>query len=316
MVRQPNATMMLTATSGVIATANRLKLCVTPCTSPRSDLANHSCMARVAMGNAPASLNPRTKRIAIRVTTPVVNPVKTTVSDQKGIIARSTLLGPKRSPSHPPGICPIAYAHKNALKTNPVAVLLSPNSFAMAGAATEMLLRSMYVSKYIRLIRNRTTHRVFVGLTAALSEMALDSRRGGMLVSNIVSVAAGRRGSTNAHSSWRGGAAIKKLNTEGAKDHGEPQRNRSAALSGVSRTFSAKLSVLSVAFLRVLCVKFRKAQEIAGARPAVARSIAPDCQSEETPSGRMATGRPSSADKSAAWYTCMTILACSGVTSG
>src|SRR6266481_3920891 len=191
MVRQPNATMMLTATNGVIATANRLKLCVTPCTSPRSDLANHNCIARVAMGNAPASLNPRTKRIAIRVTTPVVNPVKTTVSDQKGIIARSTLLGPKRSPSHPPGICPIAYAHKNALKTNPVAVLLSPNSFAMAGAATEMLLRSMYVSKYIRLIRNRTTHRVFVGLTAALSEMALDSRRGGMLVSNIVSVAAG-----------------------------------------------------------------------------------------------------------------------------
>src|SRR5882762_7739131 len=103
----------------------------------------------------------------------------------------------------------------------------------MAGAATEMLLRSIYVSRYIRLIRNRTTHRVFVGLTAAFSEMALDSKRGGMLVSNIVSVTAGRRGSSNAHSSRRGGAAIKKLNTEGAKDHGESQRNRSAALSGL-----------------------------------------------------------------------------------
>src|SRR6266699_6291666 len=192
MVRQPNATMMLTATSGVIATANRLKLCVTPCTSPRSDLANHSCMARVAMGNAPASLNPRTKRIAIRVTTPVVNPVKTTVSDQKGIIARSTFLGPKRSPSHPPGICPIAYAHKNALKTNPIAVLLSPNSFATAGAATEMLLRSMYVRRYIKLMRNRIPHRAFVGLNAAACEMALDSRAGAGLVSNVVSVIAGR----------------------------------------------------------------------------------------------------------------------------
>src|SRR5712691_11985171 len=191
MVRQPNATMMLTATSGVIATANRLKLCVTPCTSPRSDFANHSCMARVAMGNAPASLNPRTKRILIRVITPVVNPVNTTVSDQNGMIASSTLLGPKRSPSQPPGICPIAYAHKNALKTNPIAVLLSPNSFAMAGAATEMLLRSMYVSRYIRLIKNRTIHRVFVGLNAATCEMALDSRAGAGLVSNIVSVTGG-----------------------------------------------------------------------------------------------------------------------------
>src|SRR3979490_1169705 len=63
----------------------------------------------------------------------------------------------------------------------------------MAGAATEMLLRSMYVSRYIRLIRNRTTHRVFVGLTAAFAEMALDSRRGGMLGSNIVSVITSRR---------------------------------------------------------------------------------------------------------------------------
>src|SRR5712692_8538202 len=190
MVRQPNATMMLTATSGVIATANRLKLCVTPWTSPRSDFANHSCMARVAMGNAPASLNPRTKRVTIREITPVVSPVPTTVSDQKGMIARSTLLGPKRSPSHPPGICPIAYAHKNALKTNPIAVLLIPNSFAIAGAATEMLLRSMYVSRYIRLIRNRTIHRVFVGLSAAFSEMAVDFRTGGRLLSNIVSVTA------------------------------------------------------------------------------------------------------------------------------
>src|SRR6266699_518862 len=193
MVRHPKATIILTATNGVIATANRLKLCVTPCTSPRSDFANHSCMARVAIGNAPASLSPRTKRIEISEIIPVVIPVATTVSDQKGMIARSTLLGPKRSPSHPPGICPIAYAHKNALKTNPIAVLLRPNSFAIAGAATEILLRSMYVSRYMRLIKNRTTHRVLVGLNAATSETALDSSVGGRLVSNIVSVTVCRR---------------------------------------------------------------------------------------------------------------------------
>src|SRR5258705_12162870 len=105
----------------------------------------------------------------------------------------------------------------------------------MAGAATEMLLRSIYVSRYIRLIRNRTTHRVFVGLTAAFSEMALDSRRGGVLVSNIVSVTAGRRGSSNAHSSRRGGAPIQKLNKKGPKDHGELQRSRAVVLQRGSR---------------------------------------------------------------------------------
>src|SRR5258705_3933414 len=108
----------------------------------------------------------------------------------------------------------------------------------MAGAATEMLLRSMYVSRYIRLIRNRTTHRVFVGLTAAFSEMALDSRRGGMLVSNIVSVTAGRRGPSNAHSSRRSGATIKKLNTEGTKDHGGPQGKPAAVYTRRSLALS------------------------------------------------------------------------------
>src|SRR5258706_14397500 len=61
----------------------------------------------------------------------------------------------------------------------------------MAGAATEMLLRSMYVSRYIRLIKNRTIHRVFVALNAAFSEIALDVRTGGTLVSNNVSVTSG-----------------------------------------------------------------------------------------------------------------------------
>jgi hypothetical protein len=51
----------------------------------------------------------------------------------------------------------------------------------------------MYVSRYMRLIRKRTTHRVLVGLNAAASETALDSRIGGRLVSNIVSVTGSQR---------------------------------------------------------------------------------------------------------------------------
>jgi len=51
----------------------------------------------------------------------------------------------------------------------------------------------MYVSRYMRLIRNRTTHRVLVDLNAEASETALDSRIGGRLVSNMVSVTGSQR---------------------------------------------------------------------------------------------------------------------------
>src|ERR1700730_9759741 len=62
------------------------------------------------------------------------------------------------------------------------------NCSRMAGAATEILLRSMYVSRYMRLIKNRTIHRVFVGLRAASIEAASEVRTGGRLVSNNLSV--------------------------------------------------------------------------------------------------------------------------------
>src|SRR5260370_2091789 len=102
----------------------------------------------------------------------------------------------------------------------------------MAGAATEILLRSMYVSRYIRLIKNRTIHRVFVDLNAVFSEIALDVRTGGTLVSNNVSVTS-------------------------------------------SETIA-------------------KYYEITGARPAVARSLAPACQSAGRLSSSISTSRPSS----------------------
>src|SRR5258707_1399381 len=49
----------------------------------------------------------------------------------------------------------------------PTAVWLSPNSLAIAGAAMEMPVRSMYVIIYIRLISRRTNQRVLLGLEVA-----------------------------------------------------------------------------------------------------------------------------------------------------
>src|SRR5579864_4824257 len=53
-----------------------------------------------------------------------------------------------------------------------MAVLLSPNCLAISGCATEMLLRSMYVIRYMKLMRSRTSQRVPVGLDAAFSSVA------------------------------------------------------------------------------------------------------------------------------------------------
>src|SRR6266404_3009604 len=51
-----------------------------------------------------------------------------------------------------------------------------------------------------------------------------------------------------------------KLNTEDTKDHREPQRNRIFFFRRLSFPLPSKPSVISVAFLCVLCVNFRKAR--------------------------------------------------------
>ncbi len=51
-----------------------------------------------------------------------------------------------------------------------------------------------------------------------------------------------------------------KHNTEVTKHHRGPQRNRPYSFRHQLFSVSSKPSVRSVAFLRVLCVKFRKAQ--------------------------------------------------------
>ena len=91
---------------------------------------------------------------------PVAKAVIAVITDQKGTINKSTFRGPKRSASHPAGICPSAYAHRKALKINPTAVLVRLNSRAIAEAATETFVRSMYVIMYITLISIRIVQRV------------------------------------------------------------------------------------------------------------------------------------------------------------
>src|ERR1700682_5681277 len=61
--------------------------------------------------------------------------------------------------------------------------------------------------------------------------------------------------------SRRWGTALEKsFQHRGHREHREPRRNRSFPFRRLFLSFSTKPSVLSVAFLRVLCVKFRKLQ--------------------------------------------------------
>src|SRR5437660_4513200 len=101
--RQPHAFMMMTASGGVITTARRLKQWVIPWTKPRSDFGNQSCIARLAVGKAPASPKPKAKRIAKNDTAPAPQAVAAVIKDQHGTIARSTRFGPQKSASQPPG---------------------------------------------------------------------------------------------------------------------------------------------------------------------------------------------------------------------
>ena len=94
---------IITASSGVITTAKRLKQWVMPWTNPRSDFGNQSCIARLAVGKAPASPKPKAKRIAQKDVAPDPKAVAAVIKDQNGTIARSTRSGPKKSASQPPG---------------------------------------------------------------------------------------------------------------------------------------------------------------------------------------------------------------------
>ncbi len=104
MERHPSASIILTATNGVMAIPNRLKQWVTPCTVPRSDLGNQNCITRVAVGNPPASPRPNTKRMPTREAMPEATEVDAVIKDQKGTMTRNTIRGPKRSAHHSAGL--------------------------------------------------------------------------------------------------------------------------------------------------------------------------------------------------------------------
>jgi hypothetical protein len=60
-------------------------------------------MARVAVGNAPASPMPNKNRIIKKEPTPTALAVKAVMMDPKATMAPNTYLGPSLSPIQPPG---------------------------------------------------------------------------------------------------------------------------------------------------------------------------------------------------------------------
>ena len=103
--RQPyHATIPIT-TGGATAPPRRAKLCVMPCAKPRSVIGNQNVKARVAVGNAPPSPMPRTKRNAISAPSPQAKPHRIVAAAQIRLSTVSTSLGPNLSAHQPPKIC-------------------------------------------------------------------------------------------------------------------------------------------------------------------------------------------------------------------
>src|SRR5579863_7251374 len=154
--------MMNTAIGGPMAAPKRLAAWLTPCTKPRSSRGYHICMARVAVGNAPASPTPSEKRIPQKEEKPNARVVRKAMTVRYVMIAERTLRGPKRSPNQPPGTWNREYDQMKALKIIPIVTLLKPYSLLMSGAVLAMLTRSRYVMRYIRQRRSSTTQRTWL----------------------------------------------------------------------------------------------------------------------------------------------------------
>jgi len=85
-----------------------------------------------------------------------------------------TRFGPNRSPSQPTGTWPSAYAQVNAARTRPICASDSPNAARISGCATEMMPRSKYAIRYIRLKSPSIHQRVRVGAADARLSGASD----------------------------------------------------------------------------------------------------------------------------------------------
>src|SRR4051812_28263480 len=135
---------MIHATNaGVMAAPSREPACVIPCAKPRSEGSIQRERDRVAIGNAPASPMPNRKRQAIMEPALHMPINEAQKMDHHATIPASARRGPKRSPSQPPGIWKIEYAHRNAPSIQPMVTTENPNSFWIEGTADEITTRSM-----------------------------------------------------------------------------------------------------------------------------------------------------------------------------
>src|SRR6516165_5468968 len=125
--------MISTTIGGAIAAPSLLALWVIPWTKPRSSRGYHSCIARVAPGNAPASPMPKRKRTTTNETTLLAAAVAAVMTDQYATMVAKTGRAQKRSLSQPPGTRNSAYAHATALKRMPMATLSKPHSWLITG---------------------------------------------------------------------------------------------------------------------------------------------------------------------------------------
>src|SRR6202453_3327375 len=135
--------MMSTTKTGVRAPPKREPACVAPCAKPRSVGNIQRESDRVAIGKAPASPIPKRKRINAIDPALQASTVAQVNRDHHVTMSVSARRGPIRSPSQPPGIWKIAYAHWNELRIHPMVTMEKPNSFWMDGTAEEMTTRSI-----------------------------------------------------------------------------------------------------------------------------------------------------------------------------
>src|SRR5690606_18179739 len=110
---------------------------------PRSEGNIQRERERVAMGNAPASPMPNRKRHTIMDAAAQVSAVAAEKNDHQVTTQVRARLGPKRSPSHPPGTWNSAYEIWKAKNIQPIVTTEKPNSSWMDGAPTPITTRSM-----------------------------------------------------------------------------------------------------------------------------------------------------------------------------
>ena len=84
-------------------------------------------------------------------------------TDHQAMAPASTMRGPYRSASQPPGPCSSEYDQLNADTLQPIVIFDRPNSFMIAGVAVPMTARSMYMMNAMTKVMPSTMCRADVG---------------------------------------------------------------------------------------------------------------------------------------------------------